>query len=82
MMIALISDFARYLFSSKDRENIDYRCKGYIMIILLKLYIEKPFIKMSLQTKLKYHFFHSKLGKLSGALPGAALCSKLLDAPR
>ena len=31
----IISDFASYLFSSKDREI--YKCKGYIMIILLKL---------------------------------------------
>ena len=39
-----------YLFSSKDRENINYdyftkisKCKGYIMIILLKLVIETTF---------------------------------------
>ena len=52
------------------------------MISLLKLVIETTFIKISLNTKRTFHFFRSKLGKLSGALPDAPLCSKLLDAPR
>ena len=38
----------------------------------------KCLLKLSLHTI----FFLSKLGKLSGVLPGAPLCSKLLDAPR
>ena len=41
MMIATISDFASYLFNSKDR--VKYRCKGHTMIVLLKLVIETTF---------------------------------------
>ena len=78
-MIALISHFARYLFSSKDRENIDVKV---IMIILLKLFIEITFHQNVSSHYAYIPFFRSKLGKLSGALPGALLCSKLLDAPR
>ena len=40
MMIAMISDFTGYLFSSKDRAYIDVKD---IMIVLLKLVLETTF---------------------------------------
>ena len=81
-MIALISDFASYLFSSKDRANIDVKVRLYhdcfTKITDRNNLSSKCLLTLSLHTT----FFRSKLCKLSGALPGAPLCSKLLDAPR